>query len=144
MLSDKFVFANKVAKINNNTLKVGSIGGNKTADMSNSLMFENVYSISKAPLYAEGSTPYFAENQVEITERNKNGIYITAIGSVLDSKVTDVLNGKSLTLAKNFFAPRVKAYDDYAAMKAANNDYKSFSADYWTIVNGVPVWNTAM
>ncbi len=136
-----------LAKINANTLKVGTIGGNKTADMSNSLMFDNVYSISKAPLYAEGTTPYFAENQVEITERNANGIYINAIGNVLDSKVTDVLTGKGLTLDKKYFAPKVKAYVDYATMAqdAEANEAKlaNFSSAYWTVTNGVPVWNTA-
>ena len=114
--------------------------------MSNSLMFENVYSISKAPLYSEGTTPYFAENKVEITERNTNGIYITAIGNVLDANVTAVLTAKGLTLAKNYFAPRVKSYDDYTAMaKDATENEASlakFSSDYWVVSNGVPTWKT--
>ena len=132
-------------KVYANTLTYGTIGGNKTADMSNALMFENVYSISKVPLYTVGTTPYFGENQVEVTGRNANGIYITSIGNVLDSKVTTLLTSKGLTLDKKYFAPRVKAYDTYADMakdaEANATSLAMFDSKYWTVVNGVPYWN---
>ncbi len=39
--------------------------------------------------------------------------------------------------------PEIKGYKTMADMKAAANDYSSFSSNYWTVIEGeVPVWNT--
>ena len=50
-----------------------------------------------------------------------------------------------LTLDKKYFAPRVKAYANRDAMKldaeVNATSLATFSADYWTIVDGVPTWN---
>ena len=133
-----------LARVNSNTLNLGSMGGNASV-MNATLMFENTYSISQAPLYSVGATPYFGENQVEITERNKNGIYIDAIGQVLDDNVKAVLTAKGLTVDKKYFAPRVKAYANRDAMKldaeVNATSLATFNSNYWTIVDGVPVWN---
>ena len=133
-----------LALVNSDTLKLGSMGGNASV-MNATLMFENTYSISQAPLYSVGATPYFGENQVEITERNKNGIYIDAIGQVLDDNVKAVLTAKGLTVDKKYFAPRVKAYANRDAMKldaeVNATSLATFNSNYWTIVDGVPVWN---
>ncbi len=37
--------------------------------------------------------------------------------------------------------PGTYRYNTYADMKAANNDYAGFTTDYWTIVDGLPVFN---
>ncbi len=47
------------------------------------------------------------------------------------------------TLESNSRGENFAKYADYTAMAAAGNDYDTFSSAYWTIVNGVPVWNTA-
>ena len=103
--------------------------------------YKNCYSISTAPVLQYKKMPGFAENQVEYT---LTGNKVTAVGNVLDEQVNEVLERCGKTLAVDYVIVGLRAYDDYKAMADDNNDYASFSADYWTIVDGVPVWTTAM
>ena len=36
----------------------------------------------------------------------------------------------------------IKQYISTADMAAAGNDYSTFDAAYWTIVDGIPTWKT--
>ncbi len=113
--------------------------GSSGLTMSAVMRFRNCYSISSAPVLYRTTMPGFAENQVEFT-LSGDGKKVASVGKVLDEQVNELLAIAGKTLTVDHVLVGVKAYDDYAAMKAANNDYTSFSADYWTIVDGVPTW----
>ena len=36
----------------------------------------------------------------------------------------------------------INKYSSVEAMKGANNDYSGFDSEYWTLEDGIPVWNT--
>ena len=84
--------------------------------------------------------PGFAENQVEFT-LSADGKKVASVGNALDPQVADVLARCGKTLTVDHVLVGLRAYDNYEAMALDTaNDYSSFSADYWTITNGVPVW----
>ncbi len=118
--------------------------GSSTFSMASSTStYKDCYAISTAPVLQSKKMPGFAENQVEFT---LTGSKVTAVGAILDPQVTEVLarsNADQQTLKVDHVIVGLRAYKDYAAMKAANNDYSTFSTDYWSIVDGVPTWNTA-
>ena len=112
--------------------------GSSTLTMANTTsMYSNCYAISTAPLLQRKAMPGFGENQVEFT---LTGSSITAVGAILDPQVTEVLNRCEKTLAVDHVIVGLKAYADYEKMAAANNDYSSFSADFWDTTSGVPTW----
>ena len=119
------------------------LGASGASMASGTLTYRNCYAISTAPVLQLKKMPGFGENQVEY-KLNASGNKIESVGAILDPQVTEVLTrcGKELTIDHVLYG--VRAYADYTAMAAANNDYSSFSADYWTIVDGVPCWNTTI
>ena len=107
--------------------------------------YKDSYAISTAPVLQRAAMPGFAENQVEFT-LSEDGKKIASVGKVLDSQVTEVLNRCDKTLTIEHVLVGLRAYDNYEAMKldaTANADsLATFDSNYWTIVDGEPVWNT--
>ncbi len=125
----------------------GTIGGGQ-ADLSKAHVFESVYSISKAPVYLRDTKPYFGENQIAHTLEGEAGKEtVTAVGEVLDPRVTKYLGVKGLTPNVGMIAMGVRVYDDFTAMandKEANAEsLATFDTNYWVVVNGVPYWKSA-
>ncbi len=120
-------------------------GSSKNSMVNATSSYKNVYSISTAPVLS-ASLPGFAENQVEFT-LNQAGSSVIAVGNVIDEQVNEILalHGKTLTTGNVLVG--LRAYDSYEAMaldSEANSDsLATFDSKYWTVVNGVPKWNTA-
>ncbi len=117
--------------------------GSSKNSMANAVeTYNNCYSISTAPVLSYSAMPGFAENQVEYTLGvAQYGFKVETVGNILDTQVDELLtvHGKELTV--DHVLVGLRAYDNYEAMGLdVANDYSSFSANYWTIVNGVPVW----
>ena len=130
----------------------GTFGGNEShsGQMNKGFMYENCYSISKTPIYMKSNNGiqyiHLAENQVEITERNKNGYWIDAIGDVTNQLIAQIAKTNKKTFELQDVAPGIKAYDDYGKMtqdaKANADSLETFNKKYWTVVNGVPYWKS--
>ncbi len=114
------------------------LGTSQNSMAASTTMYENCYAISTAPVLQRKAMPGFAQNQVEYT---LTGSKVTAVGAVIDPQVTEVLNRCGKTLAVDHVLVGLKAYADYSAMAAANNDLTSFDSKYWTVSNGVVYWN---
>ena len=118
--------------------------GSSTGSMAGATTtYRDCYAISTAPVLQLKKMPGFASNQVEYT-LSANGSKVESVGAILDPQVSAVLarcNADQQTLKADHVLHGVKAYANYNTMATANNDYSSFSAEYWTIVDGIPTWN---
>ncbi len=82
----------------------------------------------------------------EVPEGIEYGAF--ARGNSISIKNTYVISGGPIYVSnpkpngiENWIWPTL--YADYSAMKAAGNDYSSFSAEYWDVTtHGIPVWKT--
>ena len=122
--------------------------GSSTYSMAGSVeTYSNCFAISTAPILQHSRNdkpmPGFAENQVEFTlGKAQYGYKVDSVGTILDNQVKTILEKYNIHLSVDHVLVGVRAYDNYQEMANANNDYSSFSTDYWSIENGVPVWKT--
>lgn len=77
-----------------------------------------------------------------VPEGNEYGSFARGEGTkATDCYVISTAPLYKTTTTTNFKNNLPKLYESYEAMKAASNDYTSFSAEYWdTTTHGVPVW----